>query len=262
MNKTTIERIQFSKNLILSEVDKKYRKEVERIQAQLLITPSREQLIQSELDIIDRILHSPKHISRNDCFFDIVKDQHKEWYFATGRFDYPLQYIRLVRYHYQRFLGGIINFIGEEINDKAKPIVDAIVFFKLEEWLRKQKEYKPPKKQMPRIPSSVLRRLHRKFNNYLWEDIPVTKFLKMFDPENTKQGRLEGKVKGYQILIAYLFKRVCMKLGLPSFTNLEPRVGSFDRANYDENHRPQKGEMYDAIEGFIEKLTTNRGLKM
>ena len=139
---------------------------------------------------------------------------------------------------------------------RAKAVANYVGYLKLQ-----QSTIKPIPSKPPRIPTHVLKRVHREFDNVLWEGVPSTKFIELFDPDNTKQGQLKGKISGFQVLIAYLFKQICIRHKIP-FTNLEPRVGSFDRANYGANHRPQKGEMFDTIERFLKKLTTNRGLKM
>jgi hypothetical protein len=134
---TNLLKQQGGKDLILSEADRKFNKEVARIKADLLTSPAPEKYIQSELDIIDRILRKNY---RDCCTLVVIKGGFKEWYFESGRFDYPLQYIKLIRHHHRMFLSGKINFIGEELTDKAKVIADAIMFFKLEEWLTARRD--------------------------------------------------------------------------------------------------------------------------
>ncbi len=136
IKQTNLQKQQGGKHLILSEADRRYRNEVARIEAVLTTAPSREKFIQSELDFIDRLLHTPKHINpRNDCVLDTLKGGFKDWYFMIDTKGYPLDYVRMLRHQYQIYLSGNINFIGEELTDKAKVIAEAIMLYKLEEWL-------------------------------------------------------------------------------------------------------------------------------
>ncbi len=117
----------------------------------------------------------------------------------------------------------------------------------------KQLEFKPSPAKLPVIPPAILKKAYREFNRILWKDITLEKYLDLFDPANTKPGKLRYTKNGYQVLIAYLFKQICLIKGLP-FTNLEARVGSFDRTDFDKDHKPQKAEMFDAIEFFLDKM--------
>lgn len=133
---------------------------------------------------------------------------------------------------------------------KAKAVYNYVGYLK-------QQQLKPSTAKMPIIPARILKKLHQEFNDILWRDISLDKFIELFDPDNTKQGQLRYKKHGYQVLIAYLFKQVCMIIGVP-YTNLEPRVGPFDRTNFNDDNKPQKDEMFRAIEIFLKKMKGNK----
>jgi len=126
------------KELILAEADKRFKRETRRIRKYLATAPSREKYIQSEIDFIDRLFHTPKQITLRDCILDTFKGGFKQWYYMIDTRGYPIEYVRMLRHHYRMYLSGIINFSGEEMTDKAKLIADAIMYYKLEEWLPTQ----------------------------------------------------------------------------------------------------------------------------
>jgi len=142
--------LETGKSLIIAEADRKFKKEIARIKADLLTAPAPEKYIQSELDFIDRLLRTPEHINpRHDCILDVVKGLYKdgevfkEWYFMIDTRGFPLNYVRMLRHEYKMYLSGKINFIGEKLTDKTKVIADAIMFFKLGEWLENYKPDQP-----------------------------------------------------------------------------------------------------------------------
>ena len=129
-----------SKDILLAEAESRFIKEKDRIEKSLLSVPSREKFIQSEIDIIYRILH--KDIDyRNDCKkgglnADVV-------YYKTGRFEYDIKQIESIRHNYRIYLQGEINYIGRtpEIDYyKAENIIEAIKFYKLDEWLKELRD--------------------------------------------------------------------------------------------------------------------------
>lgn len=173
------------KELILAEIDKRFKKETRRIRKHLTTAPSREKYIQLERDIIDRILHHPID-PRLDCVDDITrgvlvdgKAGQKTRLLRTSRFDWDIDLIRSIRYNYGIYLTGNINYIHDTIKDSEKiqvnkagiaiidllkgrkkridynevveaevwhykknvePIIYAVLFYRLEEWLPRQLE--------------------------------------------------------------------------------------------------------------------------
>lgn len=172
-------------DLILAEIDRRFKNETARIRKHLTTAPSREKYIQLECDIIDRILHHPID-PRLDCVDDITKGLsidgkagQKTRYLRTSRFDWDIDLIRSIRYNYGIYLTGNINYIHDTIKDSEKiqvnkaglaiidllkgrkkridynevveaemwhykknvePIIYAVLFYRLEEWLPRQLE--------------------------------------------------------------------------------------------------------------------------
>lgn len=175
------------KELILAEIDKRFKSETRRIRKHLTTAPSREKYIQLERDIIDRILHHPID-PRLDCVDDITrgvlvdgKAGQKTRYLRTSRFGWDIELIRAIRHNYNIYLTGNINYNNDTIKDSEKiqvnkagmaiidmllgrkvssridvnemveaevwhykknvePIIYAVLFYRLEEWLPRQLE--------------------------------------------------------------------------------------------------------------------------
>lgn len=124
-----------SKELIIAEVDKQFKKEKDRIEKSLSSVPSREKYLQSEIDIIYRILH--KDIDyRNDCKKGGLTPD--AIYYRTGGPEYDIKQIESIRHHYRIYLQGEINYMGKTpaLDYKAKNIIEAIKFYLMEEWLK------------------------------------------------------------------------------------------------------------------------------
>jgi hypothetical protein len=116
------------KSELLKEVDRQFKKEVERIEKKLSATPDREKYIQSELNIIHNILH--KEIFLKDLFkinFGV--------YYKTGRFDYPKEQIDKIRHYYRLYIEGIVP-AENVLNSQAEDIISAILFYQLEGYLK------------------------------------------------------------------------------------------------------------------------------
>jgi len=133
------------KALIISEAEKRHKKDVQRIETTLKTAPDKRKYLELEKDIVFRILK--KDIDRlNDCFETMVAGQ-KTRYYRTGQFDWDLEQIRLIRQHYKNYLrGGNVNYAEETLTPKADNIINAIRFYQLETWLQnlnKRKEVKP-----------------------------------------------------------------------------------------------------------------------
>lgn len=153
-----------SKELLIAEADDRFKKEKDRIEKSLLSVPSKEKFIQSEIDIIYRILH--KDIDyRNDCKrgglnTDVI-------YYKTGRFEYDIKQVESIRHNYRIYLQGEINYIGKtpEIDYyKADNIIEAIKFYNLEEWLKVLRESKAVSKE-PIIEKERLALIYRKYED-------------------------------------------------------------------------------------------------
>lgn len=125
-----------SKELIITEADNQFNKEKSRIEKSLFSVPSREKYIQSEIDIIYRILH--KDIDyRNDCKRGGL--QSEVVYYETGGFEYDIKQIKSIRHHYHIYLQGEINYMGKTLEidyNKAENIIEAIKLYLMEEWLK------------------------------------------------------------------------------------------------------------------------------
>lgn len=196
-----------SKELLIAEADDRFKKEKDRIEKSLLSVPSKEKFIQSEIDIIYRILH--KDIDyRNDCKrgglnTDVI-------YYKTGRFEYDIKQVESIRHNYRIYLQGEINYIGKtpEIDYyKADNIIEAIKFYNLEEWLKVLRESKAVSKE-PIIEKELLALIYRKYEKYIKgpEDRWIERFVYPSEiPVNPMN--IDSRVKGVNdrlILLAVL----------------------------------------------------------
>ena len=155
--------LETGKRLIIAEAQKRFKKDVIRIEADLKTTPSKEKCLALEKSILFKILRKDIDIV-NDC-----TDVKRTRYYRTGHLMWPLDQIRLIQHHYNNYLkGGKINFNGKSLTvtealdepvreclklkgedgkpvfgepkltiewPRAEAIIDAVRFFMLEQWL-------------------------------------------------------------------------------------------------------------------------------
>lgn len=196
-----------------------------------------------------------------DRFFDLLRDRYTKKVQALKKLDYPDTAIATYIYDQleeyapklkeKRIREAYTKDISEKIIDNLPAFMEARALFNYVGFLEEEKRnFKPStKKPLPRIPEDILNKLHHAFNGVLWEKIAMPDYLDLFSPDNLKQGRLDGAKNGYQVLIAYLFFNVCVKLGVP-YSNLETRVGSFDNIE----RKSRNPEMRTKINAVIKKM--------
>ncbi len=123
---------------ILTEAERRFQADVSRIETALKGSPAPDKLLNIEREVVNNILHRRIEVI-NDCEDAVIKGQaidgrqSRVRYFRTGGgLDYPVDYIRDIRRNYRLYLGGAINGKGDE---RDEPIIEAVRFYKLEEWL-------------------------------------------------------------------------------------------------------------------------------
>lgn len=138
-----MDRLTKGKALIISEAEKRHKKDVQRIETTLKTAPDKRKYLELEKDIVFRILHKDIDVL-NDCFDTMVAGQ-KTRYYRTGQFDWDLKHINMIRHHYTIYLrGGNVNYAEEALTPKADAIIDAIRFYQLEAYLTKPKATRKP----------------------------------------------------------------------------------------------------------------------
>ena len=125
-----------SKELLLAEVDRRFKKEVYGFEKSLSSVPSREKFLQLQIDIIHRILF--KDIDyRNDCR-KVMFAGREVIYYKTGLVEWDIKQIESVRNNCRLYLEGNINYMARTpaLDSSAEDIILAILHYKLDEWLK------------------------------------------------------------------------------------------------------------------------------
>jgi hypothetical protein len=170
------------KSELLKEVDRRFKKEVEKIEKELKAAPDRGNYIKSELNFINYILH--KEIYPHDLLKTVFGTYYKT-------VPYSLKQIDSIRRNYRLYLKGIINVPPEAvIMTKVEDIINAILFYQLEGYLKNLNAKKAV------YPEKVYNSLDELFINT--EDIePCIKALSDVDPPIiNEKGRYIGNRKG------------------------------------------------------------------
>lgn len=142
---------------------------------------------------------------------------------------------------------------GEPDDDVIRYYIEAKIRFLYLNWLRDRKPKEISKKG---IPEPILKDIYKQFNSKLWNHVPEKEFISLFDPQQQNIIRLEFP-RGNQILCAYLFHQVCLKIGIPYAAYLKPRIGKTDGV-YEitkDGREPRNRELFQVIQDYLEKMT-------